>query len=321
MSAIHSKPGSVSEIERLREENYNSTVTKIACPHEDLMILRVRPDQGVPPFLPGQYTVLGLGAWEPCAADTPAEVVEADASIGLIKRLYSISCSMLDDQDQLVRAGDTPYYEFYISRVRIAHPRRAALTPRLFALAEGSRLFCSNEPRGRYTLPSLSSSENAVFVATGTGEAPHNAMAAELLRRNFPGHLVSITCVRQKQDLAYIGVHRELERRFPNYRYLSLTTREPENLDPLHPKFVGKRYLQDYFQSGEFERDANWKLSPADTHVFLCGSPQMIGRSLTTPDRTPEVDQPIGMIEVLERRGFRADRSDLHGNIHTEKYW
>ena len=34
----------------------------------------------------------------------------------------------------------------------------------------------------------------------------------------------------------------------------NLTTREPENLDDSHAAYVGKRYLQEYFESGAFER-------------------------------------------------------------------
>ncbi len=50
---------------RLRETHYNATVAAVRHVHEALMILRVVPDQGPLIFQPGQYTLLGLGAWEP----------------------------------------------------------------------------------------------------------------------------------------------------------------------------------------------------------------------------------------------------------------
>src|SRR5690606_8327700 len=116
-----------------------------------------------------------------------------------------------------------------------------------------------------------------VLAATGTGEAPHNAMAAELLGTGHRGRIVVVTTARMRKDLAYLPTHRRLEAQFANYRYLALTTREPENIDPQAPGYCGKRYLQDYFASGALEQDAGITLDPRSTHVYLCGNPQMIG--------------------------------------------
>lgn len=312
---------SLSEIELLRHECYNATVIKIRWVHDDLMILRLQLDGELPAFLPGQYTSLGMGAWEPQNDKGRDRLVSVASSKNLIKRLYSISCSLIDDHDRLVRTGDCPYFEFYIKRVRPTDSSKLVLTPRLFALHEGARLFCGREVRGRYTLQVLPSTCDVVFVATGTGEAPHNAMVAELLATGFAGQIVSVTCAKKECDLAYSKAHRKLERRFPNYRYLSLTTREPVNLDPRFPGFVGKRYLQDYFTSGDFECDADLQLLPDKTHIFLCGSPNMIGRSHAVRTSMPKAVVPIGMIELLEGRGFRLEHAGSPGNIHVERYW
>ena len=309
-----------SDIEDLRHQYYNATVHGIHLVHENLMILRVQPDQGLPSFRPGQFTILGLGTWEPCITESLSAPTYSDPLV-LIKRAYSISCSMLDSSGNLVRPTETPYLEFYIARIGQSDFTKPVLTPRLFGLKEGARLFCGEEPRGHYVLPALADTAKVVFAATGTGEAPHNAMLAELLSNNYRGKIVLITCVRQKKDLAYAEVHHELERRYPDYRYLALTTREPENVDSTNPTFVGKRYLQDYFRSGNFEQDTQLKLSPTDTHVFLCGSPGMIGSAHTgTTTKSQSVELP-GMVDVLEQRGFRLDGSSSSGNIHTERYW
>ena len=42
------------------EQDYNAVVIEARYIHDALMILRVRPDSGIPTFLPGQYTTLGL---------------------------------------------------------------------------------------------------------------------------------------------------------------------------------------------------------------------------------------------------------------------
>lgn len=53
------------DAQRLREKHYNASVESIRRCHAELMIVRVRPDGGIPLILPGQYAVLGLGSWEP----------------------------------------------------------------------------------------------------------------------------------------------------------------------------------------------------------------------------------------------------------------
>lgn len=311
----------VDKIERMRRENYNSQVVKIRRVHQDLMVIRVRPDRGMPPFSAGQYTVLGLGEWEPRVPSVQDEPPGLYPPGKLIKRAYSISCSLIDESSRLLRANESPYLEFYVVLVRYAEQEPPALTPRLFALDEGDRLFYGPHIHGHYSLARVQRDDNVVFVATGTGEAPHNAMLADLLALGHRGRIVSVCCVRRKADLAYLSVHRILEDRFQNYRYLTLTTREPENLDPRQPGYVGKRYLQDYVASGDFERDAEMDLWPDSTHVFLCGNPEMIGVPLHTRDPARRYPKPIGMVELLEGRGFQVDQPHAPGNVHFERYW
>ncbi len=115
--------------------------------------------------------------------------------------------------------------------------------------------------------------------------------------------------------------HRWLEKMHPNYRYLTLTTLEPENLDPSVSGYVGKRYLQGYFESGNLERDSGCELRLGKSHVFLCGNPDMIGVPHRTYDPHRRYPKPRGMVEVLERLGFRTDLPHDPGDIHFEKYW
>ncbi len=48
-------------INDLRHEHYNATVTLRRLINDELLILRVRPDGGVPTYEARQYTTLGLG--------------------------------------------------------------------------------------------------------------------------------------------------------------------------------------------------------------------------------------------------------------------
>ena len=101
------------------------------------------------------------------------------------------------------------------------------LTPRLALKRPGDRIYLGPKVAGRYTLgPVTDPKGTVVFFATGTGEAPHNAMVVELLRKGHMGPIVSAVTVRQMADLGYMDKNRELEARYPNFHYLPLPTRE-----------------------------------------------------------------------------------------------
>ncbi|MBI3461479.1 MAG: ferredoxin--NADP reductase [Planctomycetes bacterium] len=302
------------EIVRLRQEHYNATLTYDHRPHELLAIMRIRPDSPIAPHRAGQYTSIGLGYWEPRVAGCQQEELEPDQLTKVVKRAYSLSSPVLGDDGELLRPEDEDFLEFYVVLVRDAEKRAPALTPRLFALAEGSRLFVSEKITGHYTLDRVQPDHTVIMMATGTGEAPHNTMLLELLRRGHKGLITSVVCVRYQQDLGYFETHQKILARVPNYRYITLTTREEHNLQ-------NKLYIQDLIPSGQLEERIGRVLDPASTHVFLCGNPNMIGIPKKGPDGQHHYPQPTGVIELLESRGFKADRTREPGNIHFEQYW
>lgn len=307
------------EVARLRAKHYNASVVGVRDVNPGLRILRVRPDWGRLDFQAGQYTVLGLGDWEPSIGEPVATSLGEAQEGQLIRRAYSVSSSILDENGKLLPPSASPYLEFYVTLAPAGDLHRPQLTPRLFRLRAGDRLHVGPHAHGRYTLAGVGPDDQIVFVATGTGEAPHNAMLAELLASGSRQPIASVTCVRYWIDLAYLEAHRELEQRFANYRYLALTTREPENLDRYAAGYVGKRHLQDYFASGDFERAAGLRLDPSRTHVYLCGNPSMVGLP-GVGDGADHLKKP-GMVSVLERRGFVLDSPDRPGNLHCERYW
>jgi ferredoxin--NADP+ reductase len=308
----------VDAFEELRQKLYNATVVWLREPHPELRVLRVRPDFTLPPHRPGQYSTLGLGYWEPRAPGCQEEILTPGEEHKLVRRAYSISSSVLDEAGKLLELDRPEWLEFYVVLVRESDkPRPPALTPRLFTLRQGDRLFLGEKITGHYTTEPVRADDTVIFLGTGTGEAPHNYMLWELLHRGHAGQILSACCVRYRRDLAYLGIHEELMRRFPNYTYLSLTTREAETV---HHKV----YIQDLIQSGDLEKRLGQPLDPATTHVYLCGNPRMIG--VPTVDRATgqrTYPQPVGVVEILEQRGFRRDQPSarIKGNIHVEEYW
>jgi ferredoxin--NADP+ reductase len=306
------------QVAQLRRKHYNATLIWVRQAHPDLWAVRIRPDFPRPPHRPGQYCSIGLGNWEARHPESQLEELKPGEEIRLIRRAYSIGCSVLDDRGALLDVDRTDWLEFYIVLVRESEKEQPPrLTPRLFMLKEGDRLALGEKITGHYTAAAVQPGDTIVFLATGTGEAPHNYMLWELLHRGHAGRILSACCVRYRRDLAYLATHEELMRRYPNYTYLSLTTREADTVQR-------KVYIQDLITSGQLEECLGRALDPARTHVFLCGNPKMIG----VPVKDRQTGQrlyptPPGVIEILERRGFQADQPQarINGSIHFEEYW
>ncbi len=319
MSNTSTAPPDSDEIEQLRTDAYNATLIDRIDVHEDLALFRVQPDAGLELFQPGQYMTLGLGNWEPRIEGAQQQILPPAKIRKVVRRAYSIACPMLDANDQLTPCRALKFYEFYITLVRRA-AEPPAFTPRLFELQQGARLQAARRIVGTYTLDGVGSEDDVVFFGTGTGEAPHNSMAAELLSQGHRGRIINATCVRLRRDLAYLATHQRLSEQFNNYQYMHFTTRELENTNPNLPGFVGKQHLQHVVQSGQFESTTGVQLDPKRVHVFLCGNPAMIGyqKPGSPPQETP------GMLQILQQRGFQ--QHDPHqpagpGHVRFEKYW
>jgi ferredoxin--NADP+ reductase len=307
-----------AEITKLRSERYNATIVRLRKIHSDLMCLTVKPDFALAKHEPGQYSTLGLGYWEPRHPGTQEEQLKPGDERKVVRRAYSISCGILDERGELYPSEFSEALEFYIVLVRESeNPTRSpALTPRLFMLKEGDRINLGEKCTGHYTLEGVNPTDTVLFLSTGTGEAPHNYMTWKLLKHGHQGPIVSVCCVRMKQDLAYASMHADLMKRFPSYHYIGLSTRDTGG--------AAKMYIQDLLNTDIIETKIGRPLNAENTQVFLCGNPKMIG--------VPEVDKAtgvrsypksVGVIELLEKRGFKTDHhaSKTKGQIHFEEYW
>jgi ferredoxin--NADP+ reductase len=258
------------EIAEHRVRRYNATVVHVDKRNTDLVVMRIKPDFLRPEHRPGQYCTLGLGNWEPRVEGCQQESLKPEELPKVVRRAYSISCSVESEPGKLLDLASTDWLEFYIVLVRENLDGRVpALTPRIFLLKEGDRIQLGERVTGHYTLECVKTGDSVVFLSTGTGEAPHNYMLWELLRTGHTGKILSACCVRYARDLGYLDIQNRLMGQYSNYKYLALTTREPG--------IKHKVYIQDSIVSGELEERLGARLDPATTHVFLCGNPKMIG--------------------------------------------
>ena len=113
----------------------NATVIGREEIHADLIILRVRPDAALFEFKPGQFGVLGLPGSAPRIPEAAAEEPASEPD-KLIRRAYSIASSSVERR----------YVEFYLTLIASGQ-----LTPRLFALKHGDRVFLGPKASGMFT--------------------------------------------------------------------------------------------------------------------------------------------------------------------------
>ena len=264
---------------------YNATIVGREEVGAQLLVLRVRTDAPVFDFKPGQFTVLGLLASEPRVPEADDEEPPVEAG-RLIRRAYSIASSNLEKH----------YAEFYITLIASGQ-----LTPRLFALPFGGRLFLGSKPSGAFTLDRVAPGRTVLLVATGTGLAPYMSMLRTMLVHDTQRSVIVLHGARYSWDLGYRGELESLARLRPNFTYIPSITRPDE--DPHFRGNIGR--VQRLLEGGVVQLLSGQPLDPARMDVFLCGNPDMI--------RTAR--------DTLKARGFRLDRGQETGNLHFEEYW
>ncbi len=269
------------------EPKLNAVVTLCNLVSPWLMILQVVPDGwDLPDYLPGQYTTLGLFGSAPRCALAEPESLPA-SSDKLIRRAYSI-VSFPQNRE---------FMEFYLNLVP-----GGILTPRLFNLKIGDRIWLSPRVTGAFTFDQVPADANVVMIASGAGLAPFVSMLSTHLTLQTARRLAVVHGVRHSWDLAYRSILMSMQHLHPNVTYLPVVSR-PEQ-EPV-PWRGATPHVQDVWKGGCIERAWDFRPSPDNTHVFLCGSPDMIE----------------SMVEMLGEEGFAEIKGQKPGQIHVERYW
>lgn len=253
-----------------------------------LVVIRVVPvGWDLPEFKPGQFAVLGLPPEAPRCRLADAQEETPPKPGRLIRRAYSIASSSVARE----------YLELYITLVR-----SGSLTPRLFALEPGDRVWLGPKITGRFTLDDVSPDAHLVLVATGTGLAPYMSMLRTILPVHDGRKIAILLGARHSWDLGYQAELATMDAQNPPLRYVPIISRPAEEPVP----WGGRAgYVQDLWRSGEVEKAWGFAPSPENTGVFLCGNPGMIDE----------------MVALLEADGFREHTRKEPGQIFVERYW
>lgn len=265
----------------------NAVITQRIDFTPGLMIVRIAPlGWTLPEFIPGQFALLGLPASTPRCKDATAEEPppEPDA---FIRRAYSIASA----------SHERDYLEFYIALVR-----SGGLTPRLFSLGVGDRIFLGPKATGMFTVDQVPEDKHLIFIGTGTGLAPYISMIRTHLDPRIPRRFFVLHGARNSWDLGYRTELFFLQRFAPNFTYVP-TIDGPDLEAVPWQGHIG--FAQDLWQRGIIEQAWGFKPAPDNSHVFLCGNPRMVE----------------SMKDLLVRDGFALPTKQSPGEIHYEDYW
>lgn len=251
-----------------------------------LMIMRVEPDGWeLPHFEPGQYIVLGLPPTaERCALSAEDPVPPKPGR--MIRRAYSIASSSASGE----------YMDFYVRLVSTG-----ALTPRLFALDVGDRLWLSDHPVGMFTLADVAVDHDIILIATGTGLAPYMSMLASQLECGASRRFIVLHGADHSWDLGYRSELDALQHLCNNLTYvptLALAEQEPV------PWRGRSGWVQDLWSEGVVKEIWGEPPDPVTTDVFLCGVKGMLD----------------DMLPLLIADGFVERTRHQPGQIHLERF-
>jgi len=265
----------------------NAIVTQRIEVTPGLIILRVVPNGWeLPDFTPGQFSMLGLpGSAERCES-AAAEDNPPEDPAKMIVRAYSVASSSVAKE----------FLEFYVGLVR-----SGALSPRLFNLKAGDKLWISKSFRGLFTLSEVPNEFNVVLAATGTGVAPYMSMIRTEVTKGLRQRFAVILGACHSSDLGYHSELKTLDSVSPIFTYIPILSHAHEELAPWH----GHRgFVQKLWTDGALENAWGFRPAPENTHVFLCGNPLMID----------------AMLKILEAEGFRQHTKKNPGQVHQELF-
>lgn len=194
-----------------------------------------------------------------------------------------------------VNAPDNDELEFYLVTVP-----EGKLSPHLHALQPGDELLVTTEAAGFFVLDEVPDCDTLWMLATGTAIGPYLSilqLGQDLERFN---NIVLVHAVRYARDLSYLPLMRQLQERYAGKLRIQTVVSRELSSGSLHGRVPA------LIENGELESTVGLPINAEQSHVMLCGNPQMVAS-------TQQV--------LKELRGMRKHLRRKPGHITSEHYW
>ena len=260
---------------------------------EDLVVIRILPDEGMPDYITGQFLTIG--------------VIVPTENYKLVRRAYSIA-SHPENKD---------YFEFVIRWVRNPLPGR--VTTMLFHASEGDEVKLGY-PTGNALLinDKLPNGEKdnrrIVCVGGGTGLAPFIAYANHLRDVGDKRQVIVLHGASYVDELSYKKMLTDLEddsiRRGKDkwdFKYRAAISRPKEYFNRSWSGHVGR--VESFFKEGKdglspLDELVGEKVTPENTSIYICGYQGTID----------------GVIDLTAARGFVTKDNKLDDGGYSIKF-
>ncbi len=227
---------------------------------EDLVIIRIVPENGMPNYVTGQFVTIGTAI--------PNE------NYKLVRRAYSIAS----------HPENQKYYEFVIRWVRKPLPGR--VTTELFYISEGDELYIGN-PTGKALLindtlhDGRKDERRIICVGGGTGLAPFIAFAnhlhdvgdkREVIVLHGASYVDELSYKRMLSDLELESIERGKDEW--NFKYRAAISRPKEYFNRSWSGHTGR--VESFFKPGKnglspIEELVGEKITPENSIIYICG--------------------------------------------------
>ncbi|CBJ83396.1 ferredoxin-NADP reductase [Xenorhabdus bovienii str. Jollieti] len=194
-----------------------------------------------------------------------------------------------------VNSPDDNSLEFYLVTVP-----EGKLSPRLAELKNGEELLVTEQAAGFFVLDEIPDCQTLWMLSTGTAIGPYLSILQQGENLERFENIVLVHAVRLEQDLSYLPMMQQLEKKFQGkLRIQTIVSREkcPDSLMGRIPALI---------ESGELEAAVGLPMQAENSHIMLCGNPQM------AKDTQQLLKEQRNMAKHLRRKP---------GHITSEQYW
>lgn len=194
-----------------------------------------------------------------------------------------------------VNAPSNPNLEFYLVTVP-----EGKLSPRLNDMQIGSEIQVTKEAAGFFVIDEVPECDALWMLATGTAIGPYLSILQEGIGLDRFKNIVLVHAARFSQDLSYLPLMQQLQQRYNGKLHIQTVVSREEVAGSLTGRVPA------LIEDGSLEAAVGLKMDAEDSHIMLCGNPQMVRDT-----------QQI----LKDSRGMRKHLKRKPGHMTSEHYW
>ncbi|CAO95155.1 ferredoxin--NADP(+) reductase [Erwinia tasmaniensis] len=194
-----------------------------------------------------------------------------------------------------VNAPGNADLEFYLVTVP-----QGKLSPRLHGLQPGDEVMITADAQGFFVIDEVPPCETLWMLATGTAIGPYLSILQEGKGLARFKNIVLVHAARYARDLSYLPMMERLQQRYGGQLQIHTVVSREETAGSLTGRVPA------LIENGRLEAVTGLKMDAENSHVMLCGNPQMVRDT-----------QQL----LKESRGMRKHLKRKPGHMTSEHYW